>query len=298
MKIIVQFSGGKDSLATLIYASKTYGIKNILAVFCDTGWEHELTYLHIKEVIKKVGVELVVLKSKKYKDFTDLAVKKKRFPSTKARFCTEELKTKPMIDFILDQKDNLIILQGIRSDESANRALMTKQCTYFRYYYEPYGKDKKGKDKYHTYRKKEIIIWRKEWSDDVIRPVFDWTAQQVIDYIISNGFKPNPLYYKGMSRVGCFPCIMCRKQEIKQISDFFPERVELLKENEKLVGRTFFPPNYIPEKFMTRVDEATGKKVPTIENVIDYVNRKDAQMNLLGEEKGDDRCMSFYGICE
>lgn len=298
MKIIVQFSGGKDSLATLILATKEYGIKNIIAVFCDTGWEHEITYNHINEVTEKLGIELITLRSKKYKDFLDLAIKKKRFPSTKARFCTEELKTKPMIDYILNQKDNLIILQGIRSDESVSRALMEKQCSYFKYYLKPYGKDKKGKDKYHTYRKKEVIAWRNEYSDDVIRPIFEWTAQQVIDYIISNGLKPNPLYYKGMSRVGCFPCIMCRKQEIKQISDHFPERIELLKENEKIVGRTFFPPNYIPEKFMTRIDGATGKKVPTIDNVVDYVNRKDAQLNILGEEKGDGRCMSFYGICE
>lgn len=40
MKIIVSFSGGKDSQACLIQATKQYGADKIEAVFCDTGWEH------------------------------------------------------------------------------------------------------------------------------------------------------------------------------------------------------------------------------------------------------------------
>lgn len=40
MKIIVSFSGGKDSQACLIQAANKYGVDKIEAVFCDTGWEH------------------------------------------------------------------------------------------------------------------------------------------------------------------------------------------------------------------------------------------------------------------
>ena len=141
IKILVAFSGGKDSLAALLWTIKESGFKkeNIEAVFCDTGWEHEVTYQHIKETTDKLGIKLVTLKSKKYDGLVDLAVKKKRFPSTKARFCTEKLKTEPMIDYILDEcKTNVLVVQGIRADESASRALMKKQCTYFRYYHEPY----------------------------------------------------------------------------------------------------------------------------------------------------------------
>ena len=48
MKVVIAFSGGKDSQASLIWAVKKFGTKNIIAVFCDTGWEHPLTYQHIK----------------------------------------------------------------------------------------------------------------------------------------------------------------------------------------------------------------------------------------------------------
>lgn len=79
----------------------------------------------------------------------DLARQKHRCPSARARYCTEELKTKPMTDYILDVvQDNTLIIQGIRAAESSARAKMKTQCTYFKYYFEPYGYDKNGKDVY------------------------------------------------------------------------------------------------------------------------------------------------------
>jgi 3'-phosphoadenosine 5'-phosphosulfate sulfotransferase (PAPS reductase)/FAD synthetase len=302
IKIIVQFSGGKDSLASLLWTLNESGYKkeNIEAVFCDTGWEHEQTYQHINEVCAALSVPLVVVRSKKYKDFVDMAVRKKRFPSAKARFCTEHLKTIPMIDYILDHCDHhVIIIQGIRADESTNRSLMSKQCTYFRYYYEPYGYDKKGRPKYHTYRKKDVMAFRSKHLDDVIRPVFDWTGQQVIDYILQNGLKPNPLYYQGASRVGCYPCIMCRHHEIKSMATFNPSYIERLREAEETVGRTFFPPDYIPKRYCSLTDPATGTKIPSVDDVVRYIKDKNATGTLFDERESDDgRCMSFYGICE
>ena len=98
MKILVSFSGGKDSQACLIQAFKQYGGGNLTAVFCDTGWEHPDTYKHVNDVCLQMGVRLITLKSKY--DFVSLAAHKKRFPSTNARFCTSELKMKPMIDYV------------------------------------------------------------------------------------------------------------------------------------------------------------------------------------------------------
>ena len=37
MKVIVTFSGGKDSLASLLWARNNL-TKNFITVFCDTGW--------------------------------------------------------------------------------------------------------------------------------------------------------------------------------------------------------------------------------------------------------------------
>ena len=87
MKILISFSGGKDSQACLIKAAHEYGSDKIEAVFCDTGWEHPDTYTHIHDVCKQMDVKLRTLKSKY--DFVSLALYKKRFPSTRTRFCTD-----------------------------------------------------------------------------------------------------------------------------------------------------------------------------------------------------------------
>lgn len=50
MKILVSFSGGKDSQACLIKACNDYGADKVTAVFCDTGWEHQDAYKHIENV--------------------------------------------------------------------------------------------------------------------------------------------------------------------------------------------------------------------------------------------------------
>ena len=85
MKILLQFSGGKDSQACLIKAVNDYDNEKVTALFCDTGWEHEDTYTHIHNVCNQLNVELITLKSRKYKDFVDMSIKKGRFPSTMAR---------------------------------------------------------------------------------------------------------------------------------------------------------------------------------------------------------------------
>lgn len=177
MKILVSFSGGKDSQACLIQAFKQYGGGNLTAVFCDTGWEHPDTYKHVNDVCLQMGVRLITLKSKY--DFVSLAAHKKRFPSTNARFCTSELKMKPMIDYVLSLKESCIIIQGIRAGESTARAAMEEECMYFKSYFQP---NKKGRTE--NYRSKDVKEWCSQYDASVLRPIFKWSAQQVIDCIL------------------------------------------------------------------------------------------------------------------
>jgi 3'-phosphoadenosine 5'-phosphosulfate sulfotransferase (PAPS reductase)/FAD synthetase len=296
MKILVFYSGGKDSQACLIKAVHDYGAKNIQAVFCDTGWEHPLTYDHIQTTTKQLGVELIILKPEKYDGFIDMVCGRKRFPSTKRRFCTEILKSIPSIDYVLGLNDHSIVIQGIRKDESVSRSKMEEQCMYFKFYFESYGYDKQGKPKFHTHRKNDVFAYCQKYNSDVLRPIFNWTAQQTIDYIRDNGQLPNPLYYQGFSRVGCFPCIMARHHEVKQIINVSPETIELIKEKESEIGSTFFPPKYIPDQFSTGIDK-NGKKFNTMSDIEKYLKAKNASELLYGDHEGFS-CMSYYGLCE
>lgn len=289
MKILVSFSGGKDSQVCLIKAVNDYGKDKVTAVFCDTGWEHSVTYEHIHSVCNQLGVELITLKSKKYKDFVDMSVKKARFPSSQRRFCTSELKVIPMIDYIISQDESFIIIQGIRAKESKARAGCDVECSYFKEYF---NNEVKG-----LYHKKAVIEWCKHHDASVLRPIFHWSAQEVIDYILANGQRPNPLYERGFARVGCFPCIMCRKREVRLISKDKWAAQRLMDAEQRMKaeierGSTFFSPGYIPTRF------CSNKQYPTVQEVFKYVNRNDAQLDMFEPEEGYS-CMSLYhGLCE
>jgi len=290
MKVLIFYSGGKDSQAAMIWAAKKYGVQNCEAVFMDTGWENPITYQHIVDTTKQIGIDLKILKSIKYDGMLDLAAKKKRFPSTNARFCTEELKIKPAIDYILLLNESVIVIEGIRKDESKARSRMEQQCTYFKYYFEPYGYDRKGKPKKHSYRGKEVRKWCATYNADKIRPIFKWTAQQTVDYIIANGQQPNTLYYNGFTRVGCFPCIMARHGEVKRIIDNYPEKWNELKQAETLLESTFFPPDYIPKH------ARAGLNFSTANDVEKYLNDKNQTLDMFKEDTPT--CLSAYNLCE
>lgn len=297
MRHIVPISGGKDSQATALWCRQNINAE-LTYVFNDTGWEDKKTYEHLLYLQENMGIEILVLTNKKYPGgMIDMVRKKGRFPSTKARFCTEELKTKPMIDFILEQNSDLMIYQGIRAEESTNRGKMALTEDFFRYYFEPYDVDEEtGKPKYRDYRRTEIKYHAEFYKTIVVRPIFKWTAGQVFSYIFSFKQKINPLYYTGVTRVGCYPCIMCQHGEMKIIAENNPERIAEIAQYEKEVDTTFFPIDYIPERFCSRPvvrRDGTPAKAPLIGDVAKYVYDEN-QLEMFERPK----CQSIYTICE
>lgn len=162
-------SGGKDSTATALKAieekacGKIQG--EIRGVFADTGHEHPLTYEYVDYLELELGIKIVKVKpdfsdqiknkrklvAKKWvaegldpikankiidlleptgNPFLDLAIWKGRFPSSQARFCTEELKNKPIMAYqesLINEFDRITIWIGVRRDESASRAMITSK---------------------------------------------------------------------------------------------------------------------------------------------------------------------------
>jgi len=327
VKVLVPFSGGKDSQATLIFAVEKYGVKNVTAVFNDVAWDHEMTYKHIEYVTNALGVQLIKLYSSKYDGFVDLATKKK-FPSSQARLCTIHLKIEPMIDYVLSLQSHVIILQGIRADESEERSLMNEDCRFFKYYFEPYqtnsmivqkyeSKEKlsatqknklekakarllKGKEdeKYHDYRKEDVFEFCKSYSDDLWRPFFRATANEVIYFSLNREIKIHPFYFLGIKRIGCFPCIMATLEEMTIIMKSFEDVIEKIRKAEKEGKGSFFGPGYIPKRYHTGYDTKSGKSFPYIDDVIRYLKDRVATGNLFENDPEVMGCRSVYSICE
>lgn len=297
MKVIVSFSGGKDSQACLIQACKEFGAKNIEAVFCDTGWEHHLTYEHVKNVTDKLRVKLVTLKSK-VGGFEELCKRMKWFPDTQHRMCTVQLKIQPMIDYIITHDEDVVIIQGIRAAESASRSKMPCSADYFSEYFDT----QKGS----LYRKNDVREWCKNHKATVERPMIGMSAQEIIDYILDNGQKPNPLYKQGASRVGCYPCIYARLSEVKNMRHDLAYILRVVKLEEQVNrlriearGNKGNPASLFAKgKIPTRFCKKYGKGIPAFEDVINYVSRDDAELDLFESEEATS-CMSVYhGLCE
>ena len=89
IKCIIPISGGKDSQACLKLAVDKFGKDGVLGMFCDTQFEHPLTYQHIENMKNIYGVTIITLCDG---SVYGKILKTGRFPSDIARFCTDQLK--------------------------------------------------------------------------------------------------------------------------------------------------------------------------------------------------------------
>ena len=302
---IISVSGGKDSTALLLLAIERQP-DNMQAVFADVGNEHDITYEYVRYLEQATGVTIRWIKADfsrqierkkayvlaKWSDkgvpqetitravsalvptgipFLDLCLWKGRFPSAKAAFCSEELKRNPIIEQVhlplLEDGNTLYSWQGVRADESRRRAALDEL--------ENVGGG----------------LWN-------YRPILKWKASDCFAMHRKHGIKHNPLYEMGMDRVGCMPCINCRKDELLEISKRFPEAIERIKEWEAAVKQaskrgaaTFFAAP-------SSDNEWSAKQ--TIDVVVEWAktSRGGKQYDFLRVQDNGPICSSLYGLCE
>lgn len=199
--VTASISGGKDSAALSLWLTEQ-GIEHN-RVFANTEWEHPLTYKYLRGELTRIIGPIDEVKCEKG-GFADRVLAKGTFPGRLRRWCTEELKTKPLALYLL-ALDSPINAVGIRGAESSARAAMPRW-----------------------------EYW-KAGDCDVWRPLKAWTEQDVIDIHAAHGLLPNPLYLKGARRVGCWPCIFSRKSEIRQVAELTPERIDEIRDLEAKV---------------------------------------------------------------
>lgn len=219
--------------------------------------------------------------------FLDLCIWKGRFPSPRGRFCSQELKHKPLDEFmkpLLKKHKTVISWQGVRADESLNRRDLPMYDV-------------------------EMGQWEPEPKGWLIyRPIIDWTVTQVFDLHREFGIAWNPLYEHGMGRVGCMPCIHAKKSELISILQAFPEEIDRVAEWERLVSRaskrgcsTLFGADTIPGN-STKMSEIS-LETHGIWAVMEWAKttRGGRQYDLIGAVNIDDdtrKCTSVYGLCE
>jgi len=223
-KIVVPISGGKDSQACLMLALKDYESNDILALFCDTKFEHPTTYQHIQNITKKYSVDLVTLNAGSVES---VCKQLKRLPGGPARHCTDRLKIRPSKFFyeaLAKKQGGFEVWLGMRSDESKKRADRYRLI-----------------ESAELYQPNEVL---KDYPKKLGKlgvlfklPILDWATDEVFDLL--NG-EENWLYSQGFKRVGCFPCL-AGGEEMQMKAFYFDEtgrkHFKIADEIAKNIGR-------------------------------------------------------------
>lgn len=269
---VVSVSGGKDSTALYCWAIEQWGKDGFRAVFADTGHEHPVTLNYVRNlsemaagpVIEWVRADFTERLAKKGKEasgnpFLDMMLWKGRAPSTKAQFCTEHVKLRPIGLWLEQIREDaeVIMYTGIRAGESEKRAKMPER------------------------------EYMSLYDCDTVRPLLHWSEKRVFDYLESKGVPPNPLYQHGSTRVGCYPCIHARKSELANMPDWAWDK---LAEWEKRLGRSWFPAGLMPGIFIPTVEDAREWAA---------TSHGGRQFDMFTEDAKDiPSCLSTWGACE
>lgn len=194
IKCVVPVSGGKDSQACLKLALTEFDTSEIVGLFCDTNFEHPLTYDHVEKMRSLYGIRIDVVSDG---NVQDRCLRYGRFPSGIARFCTDDLKMKPSKRYYENlaarQGAGFQVWYGMRTDESQPRAKKYKDCNDI----DLYPAHDLFPGKYPKFLFDMGIAFR--------LPIVDWTTAEVVQFVGQQNL--NPLYAQGFDRVGCFPCL-------------------------------------------------------------------------------------------
>lgn len=192
--VVASVSGGKDSTA-LMLALREKGVE-FRAVFADTGWEAPETYAYLDVLRERLGPIDVVRPAR---DMRASIRHRAGFPGRMERWCTPELKLAPLRAYHDAIGVETVSAMGVRAEESEARARMP--------------------------------VWADDddWGGYVWRPLLSWTIDDVIAIHKRHAIPMNPLYHQGFDRVGCFPCIFARKEEIRLLPASRVDEIEALE---------------------------------------------------------------------
>ena len=231
-KIVVPVSGGKDSTACLIMALKTD--KEVIPLFCDTGWEHDITYQYLDYLEDRFNINIIRLKG--YRGglkLEDVILKEGRFPWAQARFCTGYLKQKATKEWYQqnhsEEAMDYHFWYGMRTWESNNRA-----------------KKYKGIEPHELLHPDDIFIGlygvKLGALVRVRLPIIDWRTEEVFEYLKDNNVRANPLYDNHLhNRVGCYPCMLAKREEQEKCfsTEFGQKQLAKIKILEEKIGRKY-----------------------------------------------------------
>ncbi|MEV6818567.1 phosphoadenosine phosphosulfate reductase family protein [Nocardiopsis dassonvillei] len=183
---VLGISGGKDSSSLAIYMRDR--VPDMEYFFCDTGAELPETYEYLNRLEAALGKSIVRLNADR--DFDHwMEVYQGTLPSPQMRWCTKNLKLKPLEDWV--GEDEVISYVAIRADENRLGYVSTKPNIKAMFPFREDGIDRSG-----------------------------------VDRILDEAGIGLPDYYEWRTRSGCYFCFFQRKHEWLGLKDRHPDLFE------------------------------------------------------------------------
>jgi len=181
--LIIQFSGGKDSMAMLGLVREV--TDDFVCCFMATGLEFKGIIPFVKETCQKLNVRLLISNPSMHKGNIFKRVRQfKSFPGLIATWCCRDLKLRPQKKMLIKEfgKGTFYKLEGIRLHESTRRRYI-----YAEYTGTPYREDGEFKGSYEVF------------------PIINWTDRDILNYLTMKGLPTSGLY-KEFGVSGCSWC--------------------------------------------------------------------------------------------
>ena len=186
----VLYSGGKDSEVTL-YLSQEVGAKPI---YIDTRLDLPEAREHALKVVERY--DGIIVSTKDELSFRS-ALRQLGMPGMDFRRCTQLLKISP-VRGLIGKNDTLIV--GLRAAESSSR------------------------------RREPVFGRNRSLGVRQVNPIIDRTSLDVFLYARYEGIELNPLYYKGMRRLGCRLCPASKEYDLLFLERNYPSYYRRLRE--------------------------------------------------------------------
>ena len=226
LALVVNLSGGKDSTRMLGYVRSRFPDVTAYCVMADTGFEHVRPIPAVewsRQIAARFGMELHVVRNPN-KTYLEMVRTRGKFPSAQFRQCTSDLKRGPIQKFLRQLPHPVLVnCMGMRAQESAQRA---RQASWFR-------------DENLSRAGRTVFNWL---------PVFEETAQDVLNWHWNNAVPLHPVYVPEYHRDGttggylrrfsCRVCIFATDSDLRMIHQHDREAFELVSDLEQQSGFT------------------------------------------------------------
>lgn len=180
-KIVISFSGGKDSTVVADLVIKALGNPSLVHIFGDTTLEFATT-LEYAERYRESHPEAIFQIAKNYEEDFMSVCEDIGPPARMMRWCCSMFKTGPITRVLnsLYREEKILTYYGIRKSESVSRS------------------------KYNRIEGDSESV--KIQKQTVASPIFFWKDIDIWLYILTTGIDFNEAYRKGYDRVGCWCC--------------------------------------------------------------------------------------------